>query len=101
MRRSMDGKNTLLSAAIPVDVVGRSTVQVGDDFILMGASDDGESASTLKWDTRKSEWVELQVRILFWKRYQSENFMSLTMKLFLRLNPTRRSGHPWSSAASV
>ena len=87
----------LISAPIPVDVVGRSTVQVGDDFVLFGASDNGESASTLKWDTRKSEWVELEVR----NKFLEKILMGLTMKLFHRLSPTRRSEHPWSSAASV
>ena len=50
------------SATIPVDVVGRSTVHVGDDFLLVGASDNGEKAPMLKWDSRNSEWIELEVR---------------------------------------
>ena len=45
-----------------MDVVGRSTVHVGDDFLLVGASDNGESAPMLKWDSRNSEWIELEVR---------------------------------------
>ena len=54
--------SNLLSATIPVDVVGRSTVQVGDDFVLVGASVNGESAPMLKWDSGNSEWIELEVR---------------------------------------
>ena len=45
-----------------MDVVGRSTVHVGDDFLLVGASDNGESAPMLKWDSGNSEWIELEVR---------------------------------------
>lgn len=51
----------LLSASIPVDVIGRSTVQVGDDFVLVGASDNGRSSNMLQWDSRTSRWIELEV----------------------------------------
>ena len=44
-----------------MDVVGRSTIQIGDDFLLVGASDNGETAPIVKWDSAHYRWIELEV----------------------------------------
>lgn len=56
-----------ISATIPIDVVRRSTVHAGDDFILVGASDNGESAPMLRWDSGNSEWIQLEVKKVWGK----------------------------------
>ena len=80
-----------------MDVVGRSTVHVGDDFLLVGASDNGESAPMLKWDSRNSEWIELEVR----KGMNRINEQWRQNVFYCRPNPGRRLGHLWSSAVSA
>ena len=78
----------MFSATIPVDVVGRSTVQVDDDFLLVGASDNGESAPMLKWDSRNSEWIELEVR------KQGKLGRNLTKYVFLQTKSRKAFGAP-------
>ena len=50
-----------ISATIPADVVGRTTIHDGEDFLLVGASDNGDTAPMVRWDSRNSRWIELEV----------------------------------------
>ena len=86
-----------ISATIPVDVVGRTTIHDGEDFLLVGASDNGDTAPMVKWDSRNSRWIELEVS----KKVRKMNEKIKLKVLFCRPNPRKLLGRLCSSTPNA